>query len=104
MLPVFYAREREGLEPMQSITDLQKVLRPVFERHYTEKVYLTNLHNNNMNFYVVGCTRALLPVLQNEISGTLHGADSVTLNHVESEMLIDGGIRENGILLYDSKC
>ena len=89
---------------MQSITDLQKVLRPVFERHYAEKVYLTNPHNHNMNFYVVGCTRAVLPVLQNEISWALHGADSVTLNHVEAEMLIDGRIRDNGILLYDSNC
>ena len=89
---------------MRSITDLQKALRPVFERHYTEKVYLTNLHNNNMNFYIVGCTRAVLPALKNEIASALHGVDGIILNHVEAEMMIDGRIREKGILLYDSYC
>lgn len=89
---------------MPNITDLQKALRPVFERHYTEKVYLTNAHKNNMNFYVVGCTRTILPVLRNEITSALQGSDGVTLNHVEAEMMIDSSIRDSGILIYDTNC
>ena len=86
---------------MQNITDLQKTLQPVFERHYTEKVYLTNAHNNSMNFYVVGCTRVGLNALKNDISSVLQCSDSITLNHIEAEMMIERNIRNNGILLYD---
>ena len=89
---------------MQNITDLQKVLRPVFERHYTKKVYLTNTQKNNMNFYVVGCTRAILPVLRNEITSALQCSGGVSLNHVEAEMMIDSSIRDGGILIYDINC
>ena len=89
---------------MQNITDIQKALRPVFERHYTKKVYLTNTHKNNMNFYVVGCTRAILPVLRNEITSMLQCSGGVSLNHVEAEMMIDSSIRDGGILIYDINC
>ena len=65
---------------MQNITDLQKTLQPVFERHYTEKVYLTNAHNNSMNFYVVGCTRVGLTALKNDISSVEQ--DSTVLDNI----------------------
>ena len=102
MLPVLYVREREGYVTMQNITDLQKTLQPVFERHHTEKVYLTSTHKNNMNFYVVGCTRAGLPALREEIVSALQCSGGVTLNHVEAEMMIDGSIRDGGVLIYDT--
>ena len=91
---------------MQSITDLQKVLQPVFERYYTKKVYMTSADNNNLNFYVVGCTRAGLVSLQKEITSVLHCPEAVALNHVEAEMMIDSTIRNDGVLIYDagSRC
>ncbi len=89
---------------MQNITDIQKTLQPVFKRHYTEKVYLTNANKNSMNFYVVGCTRAALPALREEIVSALQCSDGVTLNHVEAEMMIDGSVRDDGFLIYDTNC
>ena len=89
---------------MQNITDLQKTLQPVFERHYTEKVYLTNAHNNSMNFYVVGCTRVGLTALKNDISSVLCCPDGISLYHVEADMMIDSIIRNDGILIYDASC
>ena len=87
---------------MQNITDMQKALQPVFKRHYTEKVYLTNANKSSMNFYVVGCTRAALPLLREEIVSALQCPDGVTLSHVEAEMMIDGSIRDDGILVFDA--
>ena len=89
---------------MQNITDLQKTLQPVFERHYTEKVYLTNAHNNSLNFYVVGCTRVGLTALKNDISSILCCRGNISVNHVEADMMIDSIIRNDGILIYDASC
>lgn len=87
---------------MQNITSLRSALRPVFDRHYTEKVYAANTNDGkNLNLYIVGCTRATVPVIKNEIASALHHTDGVTLNHVEAEIMIDSSIRGNGILLYD---
>lgn len=90
---------------MQSIEKLQRTLQPIFKRHNAEKVFITGSDNDAvLNLYIVGCPRAKLPVIQEEISTALHQHMGIVMSHVESEMMIDSRIRKTGELLYEKRC
>ena len=90
---------------MQSIENLQRTLQPIFKRHHAEKVFITGSDNDTvLNLYIVGCPRAKLPLIQEEICSALHQNTGIIMSHLESEMLIDSQIRKNGELLYEKKC
>lgn len=90
---------------MQIIEQLKTTLQPIFVRHNAEKVFVTDSANDAvLNLYVVGCPRAKMSLIQEEISSALHSQTNVVMNHLESEMLMDYRIRSEGKLLYVKRC
>lgn len=90
---------------MQSIETMHSALTPVFERYNVEKVFVTGLDNDAaLNLYIVGCPRARLPQMQEEISSALLRLTGIVLTYIEAEMMIDSQLFQNGSLLYEKKC
>ena len=90
---------------MQNFKKLQSALNPIFMRHNAEKVFITGIGNDHvLNLYVVGCPRAKLPQIQEEIYSALYQPTGITMAYIEAEMMIDSQIRMSGELLYEKRC
>ena len=90
---------------MHNIAQLQRKLQPIFMRHNAEKVFVTDsMDENSLNLYVVGCSRVVIPVIQEEILRVLDKNSGINMNHLESEFLMDAQIRSSGKLLYEKIC
>ena len=85
--------------------NLQSKLSPIFTRFHAEKVIISKFDNASvLNMYIVGCPRAHMDQMQNEIVSALDSSVGVNMTHIEAEMMIDSVIRRNGYLLFENKC
>ena len=85
--------------------NLENKLNPIFTRFHAEKVIISGYGDEAvLNMYIVGCPRAHMDQIRNEITSALDSAVGVNMTHIEAEMMIDGVIRRNGYLLFENKC
>lgn len=84
-----------------SIEQLQRTLRPVLKRYQVRKAFAvrTESENNNWSVYVVGNFRAQIPALKSEVYSVV---EDINLNQIESEIMVDSQILQNGVLLYEN--